>query len=206
MKFADIGIVILLLFLLFLVWIDSETEPVVSQNLSANLTQNTKGFTSPFTYDYSYGCTQFWRGNYPKEINKSLEYIENKTEGAVTFQRVNDSSADIYYFCIINNGDYNEATYIGPGVISYIASEMIPKVDHDGNTIRAKIYIYKTPCLNKEKPTEILFPTLLALGLKTTPDYYKYKNDIMYPSENGCYGEISDKDILYLKNKYGTQE
>ncbi|MEK6883215.1 MAG: matrixin family metalloprotease [Nanoarchaeota archaeon] len=205
--------IISLLILISLIFIIVNLNNTVSGEIISSGSQTNENPVSqvlkwdhmPLTYSYNEQCASYYNGNYPLEIKKTLDYITEKTDNSITFQKV-ENNADINFICQINNENFmrnlNDERYITAEAVS--ESNEKTNIFNNGT-----IYIYSTKnCLGK-RPVVLIHETLHLLGLEHS-ETFKIGNgqskDIMLDMNTNCFADITEKDTKHLKKIYSNKK
>ncbi len=157
----------------------------------------------PVTYNYNEECANYFNGKYPDQIKRALDYITNKTDQAITFEKTDSSKPDIMYNCDFEHGRRNP--------LDLTIAEAFENYYENIYTF-SEIRIYSTEmCLGK-KPVTLIHETLHLFGLQhfgyvdyDTPSGYPLQvgeENVMHQETTNCFADISQEDINYLKTIY----
>ena len=148
-------------------------------------------------------CKTRMNGAFEKDINSAVEFIINRTDGIITFKKINEGQPDIFFICE-NKLSAPSIDFYGHNSYDTIAEAEIHT--NGNNYVSSVIYIYQSnPCIRK-KPVITVHEILHLFGLNHPTETPIWKYDIMkdYISEDdSCDHEITKKDLDYLKNIYG---
>lgn len=169
----------------------------------------------PLTYNYDEECEfklTLLNGTYIKikdeevigQIERGLEFINERTNGAITFKKIGEEFPDIMYVCDLSNRkDYTNDFEFVP---EYYTEELLGEAQiytYSNTNLFAPGEVYlirlgEEVCADT-KPIIVIHETLHMLGL----EHRNYLGDIMHPTiREDCKAEISKNHIDYLWSIY----
>lgn len=148
----------------------------------------------PLTYNYEKECGERMDGILKKNIVDAISFIEMRTDGVVSFEKIESREPDIMFICSILKG-------------TLIIAEANSSTDSQNRLIPGEIIIYRADECSHTNPNTIIHEVLHMFGLGHKLKAYTW--DIMRTFQHegaSCNEDIAEEDIMCLKYIYSNGE